>query len=129
MRAVKELKIEECVTCKNDDNVVEVARKLKEKKARHVIVVNEKDFPVGIISTVDINNKVVAEEKDAKSIKAEEIMTQPILVKNVEDDVGEVYRTMMNQNIYSVPIVEEGKLKGIITFNNILHFLTKGENK
>lgn len=127
MRLVKELNIDEAVTCKSTDSVVDVAKKIKEKRARHVIVVDQKEFPVGIISTVDINNKVVAEQKDPKAVKAEEIMTSPILVKNVEDDVGEVYRTMMEQNIYSVPVVEEGKLKGTVTFNNILKFLTKGE--
>ena len=126
MKPVKEVNLEKPVVCKMSDKAIEVAKLIKNEKARHVLVVDEKGFPKGIISTVDINNRIVAEGKDPSEATAEQIMTSPIMVKNAEDDLGEVYRTMMKQNIYSMPIVEAGKLKGLLTFNKALEELTGG---
>ena len=126
MKPVKEAQLDPAFTCKGTDTVLSVAQMMRDKKLRHVLVVDMNDFPVGIISTVDINNRVVADGKDPQATTAKDIMTSPIIVKNSEDDLGEVYRLMMEQNVYSIPIVEEGKVKGILTFNSALQQLTKG---
>ena len=64
--------------CKEDDSVVEVAKKLRGTTIRQIFVVDEKTYPVGLISTTDINNRVVAEGKDPKKMKAKEIMSKTI---------------------------------------------------
>jgi len=44
------------VFCSENDTVLEVARILRDTRARHLIVTDSKKKPLGIISTVDINN-------------------------------------------------------------------------
>ena len=127
MKPVKEVQLDPAVSCSQNLSVVNVKKLMKDKKLRHILVVDSKNFPTGIISTVDICNRVVAEGRDPNTTTAKDIMTSPILVKNSEDDLGELYRIMMEQNLYSIPIVEAGKIKGVLTFNSALKQLTKGE--
>ena len=55
--------------CKKNTNVVEAAKILRDNQQRRIIVVDDKEHPIGIISTTDMSNKVVAGNKDASKLK------------------------------------------------------------
>src|SRR3989344_5105752 len=112
--------------CKKEESVVIVAKTLKDNKQRRIIVVDENEHPVGIVSTTDINNKVVAENKDASKIKAEEIMTSPIyLVCDINEDVNEIFKKMVHHETFFVPITKEKKLYAVLTYGELLNCLKK----
>jgi CBS domain-containing protein len=107
------------LSCNVDTPVVEVAKALRDNKQRRIIVVDDK--PVGIISTTDMNNKVVAENIDANTTRAKDIMTAPIfLVADLEDDLGEIYQKMIEHQSFFVPVTKEGKLYGVLTYGEII---------
>jgi len=110
-------KLMDAVTCKDDDNILEVSRILRDTQTRHLIVVDENRMPAGIISSVDINNRVVAEEKNTKETKAEEIMTKPIEFVDVNSSYDDAYKKMLEVGTYSLPVTENGKLIGLVDFN------------
>ena len=60
-------------------NVVEAAKLMRKQRIGSVIVV-EKEQPVGILTESDILRKVVAEGRDAASVKVSEVMSTPIIV-------------------------------------------------
>lgn len=108
-------------TCTQEDNIVLVANKLKDEKQARLIVVNNEESPVGIISITDMNNKVIAENKDLNSTSAKDIMSSPILiVADIDDDVNKVYQNMMTHKSFFVPITKEGKLIGVLTYASLL---------
>ncbi|HLG24659.1 MAG TPA: CBS domain-containing protein [Candidatus Nanoarchaeia archaeon] len=114
------------LSCKKETSVVIVAKALKDNKQRRIIVVDENEHPVGIVSTTDINNKVVAENKDASKIKAEEIMTSPIyLVCDINEDVNEIFKKMVHHETFFVPITKEKKLYAVLTYGELLNCLKK----
>ncbi|MFW6173907.1 MAG: cyclic nucleotide-binding/CBS domain-containing protein [Elusimicrobiota bacterium] len=98
--------------------VLEAARLMKEKKIGNVLVV-EKNHPIGILTESDILKKVVAEGKDAKEILVEKVMSSPIIVTDPYITVEEAMKTMGKCNIRRLPVVENGKLIGIITHKDI----------
>lgn len=120
------MKVESCtlikpLSCKKDANVVEVAKILRENKQRRIIVVDEKQSPVGIISTTDINNRVVAENKDASKLNAEDIMTSPIfLICDANEDLHDVFKKMINHESFFCPVTRRGKLCGILTYGELI---------
>ena len=124
------MKIKDCtiigtVSCNEDDKIADIAKAFKENKVRHIIVVDENDSPIGIVSTVDVVNEVVAEGKDPKETTAGEIMTKPITTIDINEDLKNAYIEMINKSIYSCPIVEDGKLKGMLTFNEALKHMVQ----
>lgn len=119
------MKIKDCVLieafkCNENDSVIEVAKKLREITLRHIFVVDDNDYPVGIISIVDINNRVVAEGEDPKKLKAKDIMSKPIEVLDIEDELEKWYDEMIKKNHVMSPVIKDNKMIGIVTIHQIL---------
>lgn len=119
------MKIKDCVLieafkCKEDESVLEIAKKLRTYTLRHIFVVDKKDYPVGIISITDINNRVVAEGKDIHKTKGKDIMSEPVEVADIEDDLENLYEAMVNKHSVMEPVVKDKKMIGIITIHQIL---------
>ncbi|MBI4439225.1 CBS domain-containing protein [Candidatus Woesearchaeota archaeon] len=106
----------DAVVCKADDTVLEVSRILRDTRRRHLIVTDGTGKPMGIISTVDINNRVVSEEKEAKSTKASDIMTRNIQSVSTHQTYEEAFQTMANLGTNSIPVTRDGKLIGMLEF-------------
>ncbi|MBS3082108.1 CBS domain-containing protein [Candidatus Pacearchaeota archaeon] len=111
--------LQDVVFCNDDASVLDVSRILRDTRTRHLIVVNEKNNPVGIISTVDINNRVVAEEKNSSTLKARDIMTKPIETVEVSSTCEEAYQKMVSKGTYSIPVTENGSLIGSLSFSKL----------
>ncbi len=124
------MKIKNCILieafkCNEDDSIIEVAKKFRTISLRHIFVVDDNDYPIGVISVTDIINRVVAEGKDIKNTKAKEIMSKPIDVVDVEDDLEEFYETLKIKNHVMAPVVKDEKMIGIITIHQIIKNLEK----
>ena len=124
------MKIRNCVliepfTCKKTDSVTHVAKKLRDITLKHVFVVDEHDHPVGIISMTDINNRVVAEGLDPKMLKAENIMSKPIDLFDLNDDIESSCKKMIGKKHVMGAVTDNGKMKGIITVHQLIKNLEK----
>ena len=95
------------------------AAKLMKKRRIGCVLVTEDDQPVGILTERDILRKVVAEGKDAGSVTVEKVMTTPIIVIDPYVPLDVAMKTMGKCNIRRLPVVEKGKLLGIITQKDI----------
>jgi len=122
-------KLNDAVICKEKDSILEVSRILRDTGRRHLIVVNDALEPLGIISTVDINNRVVAEVKDPANSLALDFMTKPIEVVSIETSYEEAYEKMISKGTYSIPVVEEGKLIGVLDFNRLFGKAKEAKNE
>jgi signal-transduction protein with cAMP-binding, CBS, and nucleotidyltransferase domain len=112
-------KLNEALICNENDDILEVSRILRDTGQRHLIVVDSNIKPKGIISTVDINNRVVSQEKIPKEVKASEIMTSPIVSIELSKTYQEAYELMIEKNLYSIPITQDNKLIGLLDFNRL----------
>ncbi len=109
----------DAVVCKENDNVLEVSRIMRDTKARHLIVVNDKLRPLGIISPFDVNNRVVAEEKNAKNVKASEIMTKPVETIELKSTYAEAAEKMAILETFTLPVVDKGVLVGVLDYSSV----------
>ena len=107
------------VSIESTKNVFETAKLMKSKKIG-TIIVTIKNRPIGIATEKDIITRLVAEGKDAKKVKIGAIMTAPIMVADSGSDVNEIAKKMAEKRVRRVPIVEKGKIVGMITERDIL---------
>ncbi len=115
------------LSCTRDESAQEVAKKLRQSVQRHIYVTDDKGTPLGIISTTDINNKVVAEGKNVNEAKAEEIMVRTIETYDVQQDAFEVYKEMMANKRLACAVVKENKLIGVVTVSRLVNHLSGGQ--
>jgi CBS domain-containing protein len=117
---VKEIMVTRVITAKPDDTVHEAAKKMRDEDVGSVIVIDDKK-PVGIATREDVVNKVVAEDLKASEVLVREIMNQPLIVCNEDDDIAEAARTMTKYGYERLPVVnKDNKLIGIISVREIL---------
>ena len=121
-----QIKLNPVLKCNADDNIINVAKQLKQSIQRYIYVVDEKDYPIGIISTTDMNNKVIAEARDPNQLKAKDIMTKNIEIYDINEDAIKVYKEMRQNRRMAVAVVKNKKFEGVLSFNMLLNHITGG---
>jgi CBS domain-containing protein len=94
----------------------------KEMSDRHVgaLVVTEDKNVIGIVTERDILTRVVAAEQDPGKITVEEIMTSPVACCKPETMLEECRTVMAAKHIRHLPVVDNGKLVGILASRFLL---------
>jgi len=127
MQTIKNCLLINAVTVSESESVIEVAKKMHKFQERRIFVLNSKKYPIGIISLVDMNDRVVAQGVDLKKTKAKDVMSYPIkIVFEVTTPIEEAKTKMILNDNYYCPVVEKGVLKGIINYSSILEALKNG---
>jgi len=83
------------------------------------IIVVQGDRPVGIITERDILRRLVEPCLAPETLTARQIMTSPLLTINETASIEEAARLMAKKKIKKLPVMNNGKLAGIITFTDI----------
>ena len=97
------------------DQTVLDAAKLMKAEDRGSIVVMDGKKPVAIVTERDFLKKVVAEGRSAKDTRIRDIMTTPVVSIGPEESLKRASKLMQLKKIRRLPVVEGGKLVGIIT--------------
>lgn len=75
---------------------------------------------VGLITDRDIVLRAVAEGRDAREVRAEEIMTDDLHSAHPNDRVIDAIRTMGDKQVRRIPVVDDqGNLRGIISMADV----------
>jgi len=122
---VKNCELKKPVSCHENDSITKVSKILRDHHLRNIVIVNDAKNPIGIVSSVDIVNKIIAEGKNYNEIKAKEVMN-PALYVNENDEVSKAYIQMLKCNTYSFPVVSsEDKFIGVLSFTQAVKHLSK----
>ena len=117
MKKCNEVMTKNPVCCLPNDMVAKVAQLMKSKDIGPVpIIENEQTKQlVGIVTDRDLALKIVAEGRDAKSTKAEEVMTRKVVTCRGEDDVQKALDAMSEHQLRRIPVVDnDNRIVGII---------------
>lgn len=121
---LREAQLETAATIPSTASAIDVAKLLRDQKRRHVYVL-ENDFPVGIISITDINAKIVAEGRSPEGLTAADVMTAPLHMVEIDNDVSKAYYEMIAHNTIAMPIVDNGVLVGVLSMNEALRAMVR----
>lgn len=108
-----------------DISVFEAAKTLTESDRGEIIILDEDNKVIGIVTERDIVRRGVAKDLNLKETKLEAIMTKKVVVVLSDADLGTVAKVMSSKGIRRVPVVNRfGKLLGVIDSRDLASALT-----
>ena len=102
------------------DTTVSAAAKLMAKKNVGAIMVVENEHLVGIFTERDALVRVMAQDRDAKATLLADVMTTTPQTVDPSKTFGSALLMMYENGFRHVPVVEEGKVIGIVSSRNAL---------
>jgi CBS domain-containing protein len=84
------------------------------------IIVVQGERPVGIITARDILVRLVEQCFAPSALTAKQIMTSPLVTINETATIEEAARLMGKKKIKTLPVMDNDKLAGIVTFTDIV---------
>ena len=114
------------ITTASPDDKLDVVREILRAKRLHHLPVVEDGKLVGLFSTVDLLwlNRPL---EDYKDISIRDVMTTKLATLESTDKIGSAAEIFLLNRFHAVPIVEHGKLIGLVTSFDILKYGFKKE--
>lgn len=101
-----------------DASVQEAAKKMRDNDIRSLVVVEE-DEAVGMVVGRDIVYGTVAAGADPDGTTVRDIMTANLVTAAEEDNIEDIARAMVDNDISRVPIMRGENLVGMVTHTNL----------
>ena len=126
MRKVKDAMTKNVKTVCPSATMAEAARLMKKDRIG-CLVVTEGEGPVGIITERDLAFKIIAEERPLGTTVGE-VMTRDLKIVDKEKTLRDAAKIMAAHLIRRLPVVEGGRLIGIVTLDDIMKVEKMGED-
>ena len=108
-------------TCHPRDMTKDVVKDMSTRGISSVVVVNEKQEPIGILTERDILKRIAAQDSmDIGNMPISEFMTTQPVTLSPDDNVYRALSLLSKRGIKHLPLAENGKLAGIITLRQLL---------
>lgn len=116
---VNELMRGSVITVDSGDAVSSAARLLYKYNIGALPVCSDDGRIKGIVTDRDIVMRCVAAEADPEKTPVREIMSRNVITVSPSDDVREAARLMAADQIRRLPVVDEGKVVGMLSLGDI----------
>lgn len=84
------------------------------------LLVMRGDELLGIISERDYTRKMILRGKRSRETRVEEIMSTDVTTAAPNDTVESCMRTMTEKRIRHLPVVENGKVQGVLSIGDVV---------
>jgi CBS domain-containing protein/uncharacterized membrane protein YuzA (DUF378 family) len=109
-----------------DTPVTEAARLLQHKDVGSVPVVDQGRL-VGILTDRDLALRVVAEARDPAKVTAGEVASQELVTVKPTQSLAEALRLMARRQVRRLPVVDQGRLVGVLAQADIAQHVPDSE--
>jgi signal-transduction protein with cAMP-binding, CBS, and nucleotidyltransferase domain len=115
---VKELMSTSVCSIGTEATVKEAAGKMAHQEIGSLVVI-EQSRPVGIVTERDLLSRVLALGRKGDVVQVKTIMSQPLICGTPDMDVSEATQFMIRRGIKKLPIVQDGRMIGILTLTDV----------
>lgn len=106
-----------------DATVFDAVSAMSDKNYGSVMIVDEDEKVIGVVTERDIMNKLVGKGLDAKTTKLSEIMTADPRLARETDDLIDWLRIMSNERFRRLPVVDaDGRIKVVFTQGDFVSY-------
>ena len=113
--------VEGVITIDSDATVMKAVSLMNENEIG-CLVVTRRGKAVGIITERDLLTRVIVKSKNPKKTKVREVMTKPLISGQPDMDLEEATKLMFKMKIKKLPIINQGKLTGLVTLTDLARF-------
>jgi CBS domain-containing protein len=110
----------EVVSTRADATIAEVASLLKAKRIGAVVVTDAAGDLCGIISERDLARGLADHGAKLLDMRVSQLMTAEVVTCSPDDGIGQLMHTMTERRFRHLPVVEEGKMIGIISIGDVV---------
>lgn len=122
---VKDLMHTDIPVVYKDTLIKDVIYEISDKRLGMTMVYNNKDEVIGLITDGDIRRSVFDRIEDIKDLKAIDIMTRKFKTIDKDEMANYALDVMDTNKISSLVIIENKKVKGILTMHDLFDFRKK----
>ncbi len=125
MVKVKEIMKRSVITIGPEATVSDAAKMMTNNRVGSLVVVENVDEPTGLVTESDVTT-VIARGIDPSKIRIKDLPKNKIkkrtglVAVKPEDNVMQVAKLMVKNGVKRVPVIDKGKLKGIVADKEIL---------
>ena len=128
---VSDLMSQDVATVGVADSCQEAVARMVRRKIRHLPVVERDGRLVGVVTDRDLRHRLfeprvmkeigtVSVDQILKTVPVKDIMSAPVVTVGPQDELETAARTMLEDKVGSLPVVENGHVVGIITETDLL---------
>jgi acetoin utilization protein AcuB len=99
-------------------------RNMRQKRIRHLVVTSGRDV-VGVVSDRDL--KEAGSFRQVETVG--ELMTSPVVTARPETTLRQAANLLRGRTIGCLPVLEEGRLLGIVTTTDLLELIGRGAER
>src|SRR5581483_4067010 len=107
------------VVLRADSSVLEAARAIEHNRVG-AVVVHEQGQVAGIATDRDLLVRVLGRCLDPNTARLGEVMTAPVATLSLSDSQADAIRLMREHNVRRIPLVERGRVVGMVTLDDLL---------
>ena len=131
-KLVKDLMHNGLITCLPNTSLGQVAAMLNERHIHALVVAEQADKPLGIISDFDLlaGEWLSVDEESLNAMRkltARDLMTVPIETVDANTSVEVAAKRMAEKSIHRMLVIEAGKPVGIISISNFMANIAEQE--
>ena len=110
--------VQEIIKIRADATVKEAVEMMNKHEIGCLIAIKN-GKPIGIMTERDVLKRVIPESKNPEKAQVSEVMSTPLIAGGPDMYVEDAARLMFKKNIKKLPIMEKGKLVGLLTISDI----------
>ena len=122
MATVRKVMLADVPTLKKEDKIEEAGKVLAAKEHGCIVVV-ENQMPIGMITELDFLRHVPSGEKSLRE-PVSKIMSSPVTFMTPDMKLDEALKIIDTKRFRKYPVVENNKLVGLATKNDIVHAIS-----
>jgi len=117
---VKDIMSKTVVTLDISNSAFDVVREMMNRDIGSVIVTQKGRGVVGVVTKGDILRETIMKKADPQKMKAEDVMSRPVVSIDPDATLQEASGLMSKNNVSKLPVISEGRLLGIVTSTDII---------
>lgn len=106
-------------TVSAESTVLDAARRMNTHRIGALVVVDDKNYPVGMFTERDILTRIVAEERAPATTKVRDVMTTRVLTCSPETSPDQLRHTMRQERVRHIPVMDNGQLVGMVSIGDL----------
>ena len=115
---LREIMTAAVVTARADDDVLTVARLMRDRSVGSVVVCDSEGGPSAMITDRDLTVRALADERSPIGPDGEHA-SRPLVTGEPQMDLEEAAALMVTHRVRRLPILDGGELVGIVTLDDI----------
>jgi CBS domain-containing protein len=116
---LRKIMVEKVKTARLDDTVQNIAMLMNRYQIGCVIIVDD-EKPLGIITERDMIKRVICKAIHPENARIIDIMSKPLVTASPDMRAGDAAKIMLEHNIKKLPVVDEGRLMGLVTLTDLV---------